>query len=90
MHDLIVLGSHGAGTAYETETPFIAWGSGVNYWRNLNNQHSEYVILNICEIDSIFREKENNSIRLKSLFRSIFTSVIWFKRIKALIVVDLI
>lgn len=29
-------GAHGAGTAHETETPIVAWGAGVNFWKRLN------------------------------------------------------
>lgn len=32
---LIFLGGHGAGTAHETETPIVAWGAGINYWKNI-------------------------------------------------------
>lgn len=41
------IGAHGAGTAHETETPIIAWGAGVNYWKNLNQYDTEYVIIQI-------------------------------------------
>lgn len=31
-HGMTNRGSHGAGNQHETETPFLAWGAGVNYW----------------------------------------------------------
>lgn len=34
-HGMSNKGAHGAGTSHETETPIIAWGAGVNYWKNL-------------------------------------------------------
>lgn len=30
-------GGHGAGTAHETETPIVAWGAGVKYWKHIEN-----------------------------------------------------
>lgn len=30
-------GAHGAGTAHETETPIVAWGAGINYWKAFND-----------------------------------------------------
>lgn len=31
-HGMTNRGSHGSGNQHETETPFLAWGAGVNYW----------------------------------------------------------
>lgn len=31
-HGMTNRGSHGSGQQHETETPFLAWGAGVNYW----------------------------------------------------------
>lgn len=35
-HGMSNRGAHGAGTAHETETPIVAWGAGVNYWKESN------------------------------------------------------
>lgn len=32
-HGMTNRGSHGSGQKHETETPFLAWGAGVNYWK---------------------------------------------------------
>lgn len=31
-HGMTNRGSHGAGHQFETETPFLTWGAGLNYW----------------------------------------------------------
>lgn len=36
-HGMTDGGSHGSGNAYETETPFLAWGAGVSYWVNIKD-----------------------------------------------------
>lgn len=38
-HGMSNKGAHGAGSEHETETPFIAWGAGVSYWKNINDGH---------------------------------------------------
>lgn len=32
-HGMTNRGSHGSGQKHETETPFLAWGAGVNFWK---------------------------------------------------------
>ncbi|XP_055319471.1 GPI ethanolamine phosphate transferase 1 [Sitodiplosis mosellana] len=41
-HGMSNKGAHGAGTAHETETPIIAWGAGVNYWKNLDHHDTQH------------------------------------------------
>lgn len=42
-NNCIPSGSHGAGTAHETETPIIAWGAGINHWKNMQPKDNQYV-----------------------------------------------
>lgn len=37
-HGMTNRGSHGAGQPHETETPFLAWGAGVNNWKGIADQ----------------------------------------------------
>lgn len=50
-HGMSNKGAHGAGTAHETETPFIAWGAGVHVGRNVaDNQKRSYVKVNDVDV----------------------------------------
>lgn len=47
-HGMSSKGAHGAGTAYETETPIVAWGAGINYWKESNDAPNDVTsILNV-------------------------------------------
>ena len=37
-HGMTNRGSHGSGQPHETETPFLAWGAGVNHWKGIADQ----------------------------------------------------
>lgn len=43
-------GAHGAGTAHETETPFVAWGAGVNYWKELYEVPNDVVTIGNVDV----------------------------------------
>lgn len=48
-HGMSNRGAHGAGTAHETETPFIAWGAGINFWQRLNEAPND--VTTIANVD---------------------------------------
>lgn len=49
-HGMSNKGAHGAGTAHETETPFIAWGAGVNFWKELHDVPSDVATIENVDV----------------------------------------
>uniref|UniRef100_A0A2C9GW79 GPI ethanolamine phosphate transferase 1 n=1 Tax=Anopheles farauti TaxID=69004 RepID=A0A2C9GW79_9DIPT len=46
-HGMTDQGSHGAGDPHETETPFLAWGAGINNWQRVNPSPGSGSILEV-------------------------------------------
>lgn len=49
-HGMTNRGSHGAGHHTETETPFLCWGKGINYWKLAQN---DFVTKTFVKIDGV-------------------------------------
>ncbi|CRK91121.1 CLUMA_CG004809, isoform A [Clunio marinus] len=47
-HGMTNRGAHGSGSRHETETPFLAWGAGVNFWSPASEN---FVTRNFLTID---------------------------------------
>lgn len=48
-HGMSNKGAHGAGSAYEAETPIVTWGAGINDWTQLNELPND--VISISNVD---------------------------------------
>lgn len=43
-------GAHGAGSAYEAETPIVTWGAGINDWTQLNELPNDVIPISNVDV----------------------------------------